>query len=285
MRFVGCAPAWRPGGSDEKTSCLVAMDERGSIISNSFAGSVEEISKAVEDYAGGRRGMILGIDAPLSVPNERGTRRIERILSKLALPAYSASRKMFDGEPYPEELLAALQENGVRYTDYPFSRQRGQCVAVEVDSGATLKILTLERNRDERNGDPAKRLRDMTDPKFRKGNKEERASALKGAVDILWNAPGLRMRTGNLSADLGSSENVDISKLDIDSSLSHAELDRVSSLVEGTLAAYTVHRHWKGRGGSIVVGSGYEGAVLLPATDILHARIAEECRNAGVPYV
>lgn len=282
---MGCAPAWRPGESKEKVSCLVAMDERGSIVANSFAGGVEEVSEAVGGYAQGRRGLVLGIDAPLSIPNERGTRRIERILSKLSLPAYSASRKMFGGEPYPEELLAALQENGIEYTDYPFSRTRGQCVAVEVDSGATLKILSLERARDGRNGDLAQRLRDMGDPKFRKGNKEERATALKGAVDVLWNAPGLRMRTGNLSADLASGENVDISKLDVDSSLSHADLDRISSLVEGTLAAYTVHRHWKGRGGSIVVGSGYEGAVLLPATEALHARIAEECRNAGVPYV
>jgi predicted RNase H-like nuclease len=285
LRFIGCALAWRPGESREKTSCLVAMDERGNIVANSFASGVEEISASVEGYAADRRGVILGIDAPLSVPNERGTRRIERILSKLSLPAYSASRKMFGGEPYPEELLEALQKSGIEYTDYPFSRVRRQSVAVEVDSGATLKILSLERAREERNGDIARKLRDMTDPKFRKGNKEERASALKGAVDVLWNAPGLRMRTGNLSSDLASAENVDISKLDIDSKLSHAELDRVSSLVEATLAAYTVHRHWKGRGGSIVLGSGYEGAVLLPATETLHARIAEECRNAGVPYV
>lgn len=285
MRFLGCALAWRPGESREKTSCLVAMDERGNIVANSFAGGVEEISTAVEGYVADRRGVILGIDAPLSVPNERGTRRIERILSKLSLPAYSASRKMFGGEPYPEELLEALQKSGIEYTDYPFSRVRRQSVAVEVDSGATLKILSLERTREERNGDIARKLRDMTDPKFRKGNKEERASALKGAVDVLWNAPGLRMRTGNLSSDLASAENVDISKLDIDSKFSHAELDRVSSLVEATLAVYTVHRHWKGRGGSIVLGSGYEGAVLLPATETLHARIAEECRNAGVPYV
>ncbi|CAN5691770.1 hypothetical protein BH24ACT21_BH24ACT21_10000 [soil metagenome] len=285
MRFIGCALAWRPGESREKTSCLVAMDERGNIVANSFASGVEEISASVEGYAADRRGVILGIDAPLSVPNERGTRRIERSLSKLSLPAYSASRKMFGGEPYPEELLEALQKSGIEYTDYPFSRVRRQSVAVEVDSGATLKILSLDRAREERNGDIARKLRDMTDPKFRKGNKEERASALKGAVDVLWNAPGLRMRTGNLSSDLASAENVDISKLDIDSKLSHAELDRVSSLVEATLAAYTVHRHWKGRGGSIVLGSGYEGAVLLPATETLHARIAEECRNAGVPYV
>ncbi|MGF1472648.1 MAG: hypothetical protein ACFB50_13040 [Rubrobacteraceae bacterium] len=284
MRFIGCALAWRPGESREKVSCLVAMDERGSIISNAFAGSIEEISSSVEGYAEGRRGVVLGIDAPLSVPNERGSRRIERILSKLSLPAYSASRNMFGGEPYPEELLAALQEDGIEYTDYPFRRVRGQHSAVEVDSGATLKILTLERDRNNRNGNLAQKLRDMEDPKFRKGNKEQRASTLKGAVDVLWNAPGLRMRTGNLAGDLGSSENVDISKLDITQQLSHAELDRVSSLVEGTLAAYTVHRHWKDRG-SIVVGTGYEGSVLLPATDSLHARIAEECRNAGVPYV
>ncbi len=285
MRFLGCALAWRPGESREKVSCLVAMDERGNIVANSFATGIEEISTSVEGYADCRRGVILGIDAPISVPNERGSRRIERILSKLSLPAYSASRKMFGGEPYPEELLAALLKGGITYTDYPFSRVRRQSTAVEVDSGATLKILSLERDRDDGDGDLSQKLRGMADPKFRKGNKEERASALKGAVDVLWNAPGLRMRTGNLSADLSSPENVDISKLDIDSKLSHAELDRLSSLVEATLAAYTVHRHWKGRGGSIVVGSGYEGAVLLPATEHLYARIAEECRNAGVPYV
>src|SRR5918998_1896911 len=91
MRFVGCALAWRPGEARDKVSCLVVMDECGSIIANSFAGSAEEIAGAVEGYASERRGMILGVDAPLAVPNERGTRKIERILSKMALPAYSAS--------------------------------------------------------------------------------------------------------------------------------------------------------------------------------------------------
>jgi hypothetical protein len=55
--------------------------------------------------------------------------------------------------------------------------------------------------------------------------------------------------------------------------------------VEGTLAAYTVHRHWRGRDGSIVVGAGDEGSVLLPARNALRERLAEECGNAGVPYV
>jgi hypothetical protein len=109
--------------------------------------------------------------------------------------------------------------------------------------------------------------------------------ALRSAVDVLWNTPGLRLRTGNLSAELGAEENVDLSKIDIAPGLSHAELDRVASLVEGTLAAYTVHRHWKGRDGSIVAGTGYEGSVLLPAPEALRERIAEECRVAGVPYV
>jgi predicted RNase H-like nuclease len=284
MRFVGCALAWRPGEARDRVSCLVVMDERGSIIANSFAGSTEEIAGAVEGYASERRGVIAGVDAPLAVPNERGTRKIERILSKVALPAYSASRKMFGGEPYSEELLAALQRIGVEYTDYPLPRERGQWVVVEVDSAATLKILTLERD-GGKNGDLEKRLRRMEEPKFRKGNKEARAAALKGAIEVLWDTPGLRLRTGNLSADLHSPENLDVSKLDVSADLSHAELDRILSLVEGTLAAYTVHRHWKGRDGSIVLGTGDQGSVLLPATEALHARIADECRAAGVPYV
>lgn len=291
MRFVGCSLAWRPGEAGERASCLVVMDERGSIIANSFATGAEELAANIRGYAEGRRGVVVGVDAPLSVPNERGTRRIERILSKLSLPAYSASRRMFGDEPFAEEVLAALEGVGVEYTDYPFRRTRGQQTVTEVDSAATLKVLLFERGRGNRDGrggadsDIVEALRNLPEPKLRKGNKEGRAATLKEVVDVLWNTPGLRLRTGNLSAELHSPENVDLSKLDITPSLSHAELDRVVSLVEGTLAAYTVHRHWKGRNGSMVVGTGYEGSVLLPASPALHERIAEECRAAGVPYV
>lgn len=278
MRFVGVSLAWRPGEAENRPSCLVVLDERGSIIANSFAGSPEEIRGAVEAYAEDRRGVVVGIDAPLAVPNERGTRKTERILSRVFLPAPSASRKMFGGSPYAEDVLAALAEVDVVYTDYPMPRQRGYRMAVEVDAAATLKVLSLERTGAE---DPSK----VPEPKLRKGNREARAAVIKNAVDILWNTPGLRLRTGNLSSDLESSENVDLSKLDVDPKMSHAELDRVVDLVEGTLAAYTVHRHWRGRDGSMVVGLGDEGSVLLPASGTLQERIAEECRTAKVPYV
>ena len=283
MRFVGCALAWRPGEAREKDSCLVVMDERGSIIANTFAGSPEELRGAIEAYGEDRRGVVVGVDAPLAVPNERGTRRIERILSKVALPAYSASRRMFDDAPLAEDLLSELEKVGVEYTDYPFPRARGQSVVVEVESAATLKILSLERSGVD--GDPATVLRGMEDPKFRKGNKEGRAAAIRGAIEVLWDTPGLRLRTGNLSADPSAEENIDVSKLEVSASMSHAELDRILALVEGTLAAYTVHRHWRGRDGSMVVGSGSEGSVLLPAKDPLRDRIAEEARASGVPYV
>ena len=285
MRFLGCALAWRPGEAQEKVSCLVVIDERGSIIANSFAANAEDLAGAVEGYGADRRGVLVGVDAPLAVPNERGTRRIERILSKVALPAYSASRRMFGGEPYSEELLAELEKVGVEYTDYPFPRERDQSAVVEVDSAATLKVLSLERSGAAENGDLAQRLRAMDDPKLRKGNKESRAAALRGAIEILWDTPGLRLRTGNLSPDIAAPENVDVSKLDVSATMSHAELDRTVSLVEGTLAAYTVHRHWRGRDGSMVVGAGDEGSVLIPAKSALRVRLAEECGSANVPYV
>jgi len=293
VRFVGCALAWRPGEARDRASCLVVLDERGSIIANSFAADAGEIAAAIEDYVAERRGVVVGADAPLAVPNERGTRRIERILSKVALPAYSASRKMFGGEPYSEELLAQLEGVGIEYTDYPFPRTRGQRVVTEVDSAAALKILALERT--ARDGEPswnqpngsdlAQVLRGMEELKLRKGNKEARASALKQAVDILWNTPGLRLRTGNLSGDISAPKDIDLSRIDVNAGLSHAELDRIASLLEGTLAAYTVHRHWRGRDGSMVVGTGDAGSGLPPTPEALHARIAEESRAAGVPYV
>ena len=285
MRFVGCALAWRPGEAREKVSALVVIDERGSIIANSFAVSAADIARAVGGYGTDRRGVLVGVDAPLAVPNERGTRKIERILSKVALPAYSASRRMFGGEPLAEEVLAELEKVGVEYTDYPFPRERDQSAVVEVDSAATLKVLSLERSGAAENGDLAQKLRAMNDPKLRKGNKESRAAALRGAIETLWDTPGLRLRTGNLSSDIAAPENVDVSKLDVSAEMSHAELDRTVSLVEGTLAAYTVHRHWRGRDGSMVVGAGDEGSVLLPAKNGLRARLAEECASASVPFV
>lgn len=309
MRFVGCALAWRPGEAEDRTSCLAVLDERGSFVANSFAGSVEEISAAVESYAAGDEGVVVAIDAPLSVPNARGTRPIERVLSKVALPAYSASRKMFgEGPTYAEELLAALEEVGVGYADFPFRRDRDQRVAVEVDAAATLKVLAFERSsessggrskersggRNERNSkkgdgeepeDPEQRLREMPEIKLRKGNKEARAAAIREAVELLWNTPGLRLRTNGLTADLDAPENLDLSRLEVSQSYSHAQLDRIVSLVEGTLAAYTAYRHWKGRDGSLVVGAGSQGSVLLPAGPRLHDRVAEECRTAKIPFV
>ena len=287
MRFIGCALAWRPGEAGEKQSCLVVLDERGSIIANSFAGSAEELARAAEGYTEDRRGVIVGANAPLAIPNERGTRVVHRVLAKAALPAHSASRNMFEGDIYSEDCLQELEEVGIQYTDYPFPRERDQWVVTEVDSLATLKVLSLERN-GTKSGDLTEELREMPEPKLRQGkgrNKETRAAAIKAAVDILWNTPGLRLRTGNLSADLSLSENVDLSKIEVSAALSHAELDKVLSLVEGTLAAYTVHRHWKGRDGSMVVGTGDVGSVLLPASSDLHARVAEECRAMKVPYV
>jgi len=284
LRFIGCALAWRPGEAEEKPSCLVVLDERGSIIANSFAQDAGELARAAEGYTAERRGVMMGVDAPLAVPNERGTRGIERILSKVALPAYSASRKLFGGEPYSEKFLEELEEVGIQYTDYPFPRNRKQWVVTEVDSSATLKVLSLERG-SGKSEDLAEVLRSMPEPKLRKGNKEARAAAIKSAVDILWNTPGLRLRTGNLSADLSLTENVDLSKLEVNASLSHADFDKLVSLIDATLAAYTVHRHWKGRDGSMVVGTGDAGSVLLPANEALHTRIAEECRASKVPYV
>jgi predicted RNase H-like nuclease len=284
MRFIGFAPAWRPGEANEKPSCLVVLDERGGIVANAFASGAEEIVKAVGENAGDGRPVLVGVDAPLSVPNERGTRKVEKVLSKLSLPAYSASRRMFEGKPFTEDLLAEFEKLSVEYTDYLFPRGKGRW-AVEVDSAATLKVLSLERNGGKNDGDLSEKLKEIPESKFRKGNKEARAAALKAAIGVLWDTKGLRLRTGNLAADLKAEGNVDVSKLDVSAKLSHAELDKIVALVEGTLAAYTAHRHWKGRDGSMVVGLGDEGSVLLPANEGLQARIAEECRASKVPYV
>jgi hypothetical protein len=288
VRFVGCALAWRPGEAHDRVSCLVVMDERGSIIANSFAADAEEVAQTIDGYAAERRGVIVGVDAPLAVPNERGTRRIERILSKVALPAYSASRKMFGGQPYAEELLAALDGVGVEYTDYPFPKDghRGGLGGGAQDPGGRAH---------------RPRRRAFVEQTEREGSRAG-AAAYGGAEaqEGEQGGAGRRPQDGGghpMEHPRPSPENREPlgrplrarergpSKLDVSAGLSHAELDLIASLLEGTLAAYTVHRHWRGRDGSMVVGTGDEGSVLLPAAEVLHVRVAEECRAAGVPYV
>ena len=174
MRFIGCALAWRPGEARDKLSCLVVIDERGSIVANAFAGSIEEVAGAIDGYADERRGVLVGLDAPLAIPNERGTRRIERILSKVSLPAYSANRNMFGDEPYAEKLLEALTGERVEYTDYPFQKQarpaHGGRGGLSRDT-QDPRPGTFERDASD-NGDLAQKLRSLEDPKLRKGNKE-----------------------------------------------------------------------------------------------------------------
>ena len=100
MRHEISCPAWW-----SSTSGVASWPTRSPVASKRSAD-------AIDGYADERRGVLIGLDAPLAIPNERGTRRIERILSKVSLPAYSANRNMFGDEPYAEKLLEALQENG-----------------------------------------------------------------------------------------------------------------------------------------------------------------------------
>ena len=82
MRFVGCSLAWRPGEAGERPSCLVVLDERGSIVANSFATGAEEISAAVEGYGAERRGLVIGADAPLSVRRAHDMSEFFRFLAR-----------------------------------------------------------------------------------------------------------------------------------------------------------------------------------------------------------
>lgn len=138
------------------------------------------------------------------------------MLARLSLPAYSASRRMFDGPPFMEEVLQALEAAGFEYTDYPFPGERGRYV-VEVDSQATLKVILFERAGDggADASEVAAKLKELPEARLRKGNKSARAEAIKSAISTLWDTKGLRLRTGNLSGDIGSPENVDVSKLDV----------------------------------------------------------------------
>ena len=97
--------------------------------------------------------------------------------------------------------------------------------------------------------------------------------------------PGLRLRTGNLSGDISSTENIDLSRIDVNAGLSHADLDRITSLLEGTLAGLHGAPALEGKGRLDGCRNRRRGLGLAAHSEALHARIAESQGPPGCRYV
>ncbi len=93
MRFIGVDLAWSTRHTDKPETGAVAMDAAGRVVAWSHCGTDDAIVQFALDHAGAG-GAIVGIDAPLVVPNERGRRVCEAELHAVGIPSYPANRTL-----------------------------------------------------------------------------------------------------------------------------------------------------------------------------------------------
>ena len=116
MRYVGVDLAWKEMAGSDRTA-IATLDERGSLVGLSRADTDRAIVDAV--VAAGRPALV-GVDAPLQVPNASGNRPCERELIRAGVPVLPANRTYFDawfGGCRGERLTAALGVEGYPLTD------------------------------------------------------------------------------------------------------------------------------------------------------------------------
>ncbi len=129
MLFLGLDLAW--GKKNTSGGCVVSCaadaDSRASILEyTETLGDDDEImawiSRWNETEEACQDGLLLGIDAPLLVPNETGKRPCETELgkrfAKFQAGAHPANRTIFGGDVRGERLVERLSEIGISHDPY-----------------------------------------------------------------------------------------------------------------------------------------------------------------------
>lgn len=124
MLFLGLDLAW--GRKNTSGGCAVYWDGvRGRVLDVAEAlGDDEEILAWIArwDSEAGGGGLLMGVDAPLLVPNETGKRPCEtelgRRFARFQAGAHPANRTIFGGEVRGERLVASLQPLGIKHCPY-----------------------------------------------------------------------------------------------------------------------------------------------------------------------
>ena len=143
MLFVGLDLAW--GRKNTSGGCVLAYpgdarDGKAEVLDVAETlGDDDAILGWVEkwDKAQGWEGLLLGIDAPLLVPNETGKRPCEaelgRRFARFQAGAHPANRQLFGGDVRGERLVERLATLGVPHDPYLSApRQMGVRQVMEV---------------------------------------------------------------------------------------------------------------------------------------------------------
>lgn len=122
VTFLGIDLSWSMDPDPRSSGACVIEDDQ--VIDLTHVGGDQEILDLSEEY----NVDYVGIDAPLKVPNEEGSRPVEKELAKRGRPAYPANRGFFNrhyGGVRGERLVKLFKRNNYPFIERTQDQERG----------------------------------------------------------------------------------------------------------------------------------------------------------------
>lgn len=206
--------AWKvePEPKSERTAIAV-LGDNANVEQHTKCTTDEEILAAVEKYSAG--GCIIGIDAPLVVPNDAGRRICEAELSKMGIHVLPANRDWFQrafGGCRGVDLTAKLETKGYKLVVSP--PVKTDKAVVEVYPTASWKRFFGRI------------------PKFKGVSLEEKRAALLDATILLQECTQILDPPVKLNTLTQTKEDL--------AQLHGCDLDRYGDALDAVMSAYTV---------------------------------------------
>lgn len=279
MKFIGIDLAWKIEKFPKEDRCSVAViDSDLQLLGNKLMRYDKEIIEYVSEWVCGEEGVVIGIDAPLIIPeNVVAKRKCEKYLQKADIQVYPANRARFlkefngiRGEEITNKIQSTIKD--IKFVDKIKLKTKIRAI-IEIYPYSALKVLLWEdKNLASLSSEMFCRdFNKIKVPKYKKGSKSERIIGLNLIANLL---ERLGLHADENLVNNFALENFNIIKPELNSNYTITQLDQTADYFDAVIAAYTVWRYWfYGLGKSMVVGDEENGYILIPVDIYVRERL------------
>jgi predicted RNase H-like nuclease len=253
-RFIGLDLAWSERNSSAAVVLEAETDQARWIGHHDRLGDDQEVVSFIRQAAD-HGPAIVAIDAPLLVPNETGSRPVDRLISRLFGPfeagCYPANRKRFANCPRGENIVASLAADA--FVQDPYLRQQAPTRTVfEVyPHPAMLSLFGLEKTLKYK----ARAHRSLAYRRAEMGKLQAHLASLQQ------HRPAMSLPQPIANRDLHT--------------LRGSSLKQYEDLLDAAVCAYVAYYAWYwGPEGYQVYGDTTLGYILVPMTDWIRQLLA-----------
>jgi len=229
--FLGIDLSWSME-PDSRSSGACLLNEEGKVLEMNHVGKDKEIIELAKEHGAD----YVGIDAPLKVPNEEGSRPVEKELAKRGRPAYPANREFFKkhyGGVRGERLVEKFREKNYPFVERTKDNEKG---VIEVYPNPTIKAL----------------LGDI--PEYKNVKKEK----VKKGINKIWE----KLQREKLPIDIEIKRFEELINEEESKNILSKELKRKGDLLDSFFCAYVLLLDYKDISSVEVIGNKEEGYIL-----------------------